>query len=137
MGVYRKIDHDYPVKLAELAAKNGMDQYHLVSSMGANSQASSYYLRFKGETEEDVKKAGVKGVFIYRPGFLIGDRKERRPMEKLLKVISVIVDPLLFGSLKKYRSTQAKDVARAMFNQSIKNNEGIFVYPSDKIKELA
>src|ERR1700712_5325522 len=28
---YRKIDHDYPVKLAQIAKANGMTQYHFVS----------------------------------------------------------------------------------------------------------
>jgi uncharacterized protein YbjT (DUF2867 family) len=137
MAIYRKIDHDYPVKLAELAALNSVDQYHLVSAIGANSKASNFYTRFKGETEDDVKQSGVNSIFIYQPSLIIGDRKEHRPMEKAFKIISSIIDPLLIGGLKKYRSISAKVIAQAIFNQSIKNNEGIFVYPSDKIKELA
>lgn len=136
-ALYRKIDHDYPVKLAQLAAQNGVEQYHLVSSIGANSQASSYYIRFKGETEEDVKQSGVKSVHIYQPSFITGDRKEFRFMEKIFFGLSFVLNPLLLGSLKKYRSIAAKTIAQAMFNQSIKNSEGLFVYPSDKIKELA
>ncbi len=136
-NLYRKIDHDYPVKLAQLAAQNGVEQYHLVSSIGANSNASNYYTRFKGETEEDVKASGVKSVHIYQPSLITGDRKEFRLMEKILVGLSVVINPLLVGSLKKYRSIAAKTIAQAMFNQSIKNSEGIFVYPSDKIKELA
>jgi uncharacterized protein YbjT (DUF2867 family) len=137
MAVYRKIDHGYPVKFAQLAAANDMDQYHLISAIGANSKSSSYYPRFKGETEEDVKRSGIKNIFIYQPSFITGDRKEYRPLEKILVLLSRIIDPLLIGGLKKYRSISAKIIARAMFNQSLKNNEGIFVYPSDKIKELA
>jgi uncharacterized protein YbjT (DUF2867 family) len=135
--LYHKIDHDYPVRLAQLAAQNGVEQYHLVSSIGANSQSSNYYTRFKGETEEDVKLAGVKSVHIYQPSFITGDRKEFRPMEKIFIGLSFVFDPLLVGSMKKYKSIAAKTIARAMFNQSIKNSEGVFVYPSDKIKELA
>lgn len=136
-AVYRKIDHDYPVKLAQLGALNGVEQYHLVSAIGANSHSSSFYIRFKGETEEDIKQLGIKSVHIYQPSFITGDRKEFRLMEKLFVGLSFVLDPLLFGSLKKYRSIPAKTIAQAMFNQSIKNNEGIFTYPSDKIKELA
>lgn len=137
MEHYRKIDHGYPVKLAQLGAQNGVEQYHLVSSLGANSKASSFYLRFKGETEEDVKQSGIKSVHIYQPSFITGDRKEFRLAEKILVGLSFVLDPLLWGSLKKYRSIPAKTIARAMFNQSVKNTEGVFTYPSDKIKELA
>ena len=47
-----------------------------------------------------------------------------------------VIDPLLIGSLKKYRSIAAEDVAKAMINESIKNKKGIFVHQSDQIKEL-
>jgi uncharacterized protein YbjT (DUF2867 family) len=136
-SIYRKIDHDYPVKLAQLGAQNGVEQYHLVSSLGANSKSSSYYIRFKGEMEEDVKRSGIKSIYIYQPSFITGDRKEFRLMEKIMVGLRVVINPLLIGRLEKYRSIAAKTIARAMVNQSIKNSNGIFIYPSDKIKQLA
>ena len=47
-----------------------------------------------------------------------------------------IVDKILVGPLKKYRSIEAEDVAKAMFNESIKNKRGIFVHNSEQIKKL-
>src|SRR5579872_3394558 len=133
---YRKIDHDYPLQLAQLAKQNGMKQYHLVSSLGANARSSGFYLKIKGETENDIQKVGLKNLNIYQPPFLMGDRTENRPVERFGSNIMEFIDPLLIGSLKKYRSIPAETVARAMFNQSLKNEEGIFVHPSDKIKLL-
>src|ERR1700742_1490359 len=43
LNIYRKIDHDYPVKLAQIGKQNGVDQYHLVSSIGADSKSSNFY----------------------------------------------------------------------------------------------
>jgi len=133
---YRKIDHDYPVKLAEIAKRNGVEQFHLVSSLGANKNSSAYYTRMKGETEEDLKSVGMNSLFIYQPSILTGARVERRPVEKIAVMIMKIIDPLLFGSLKKYKSIPAYTVAFAMFKTSLKNKQGIFTYPSDKIKEI-
>jgi uncharacterized protein YbjT (DUF2867 family) len=137
MAAYGKIDRDYPIKLAQLAAKNGVEQYHVVSSIGANSSSSNYYTKFKGQMEDGVKASGVKSIHIYEPSFIKGDRQEYRLAEKILLPLFSIINPLLVGSWKKYRSIAATDIAQAMYNQSIKNQEGIFVYPSDKIKELA
>src|ERR1700748_2339030 len=75
MTTYRKIDHDYPEKLAQLAKQNGVNQYHLVSAIGANSNSSNFYTKMKGETEEDLQKAGLKCLHIYQPSLLTGDRK--------------------------------------------------------------
>src|ERR1700744_6411090 len=118
---YRKIDHNYPVKLAEIAKQNGMSQYHFVSSIGANKNSKTFYTRLKGETEEDLKAIGLKSMLIYRPSFLTGERNESRVMETILVTIMKVVNPLLVGSLKKYRSIRAYDVALAMYQQSLKN----------------
>jgi len=137
LTVYRQIDHDYPLRLAQLARQNGVDQYHLVSSIGANSQSSNFYTRMKGETEADIEKAGVKYLHIYRPSFLVGTRNESRPRERFFLALMKLINPLLVGSLKNYRSIPAETVARAMFNESTKKQEGVFVHASDKIKLLA
>ena len=42
LTVYRKIDHDYPLQLAEIALENKIGQYHLVSALGANPAASNF-----------------------------------------------------------------------------------------------
>jgi len=137
LKVYYKIDHDYPLQLAQLAFKNGVEQYHLISSMGANSGASNFYLKTKGKTEEDIIQTGVNCLHIYRPAFLTGDRKEYRLAEKILTPFTAIINPLLIGGLKKYRSIPAQTVAEAMYNESLKNNEGVFIHSSDNIKQLA
>lgn len=137
LTIYRKIDHDYPLTLAQLGRQNGVEQYHLVSSIGANSRSSNFYTRMKGETEADIEKVRMKCLHIYRPSFLVGTRNESRPRESFFVGLMKLIDPLLVGSLRKYRSIPAETVARAMFNESIKKQEGVFIHASDKIKLLA
>jgi len=137
LNVYRRIDHDYPLQLAQMAKESGIPQYHLVSSIGANVSSSNYYTKMKGEVEADIEKISLPGLHIYRPAFLTGDRKENRPAERILVPLMAFLNPLLIGKLKKYRTIAAETVAWAMYKQSLKNKEGIFIYPSDKIKELS
>ncbi len=137
LSVYRKIDHDYPLQLAQLCKQNGVEQYHLVSALGANKDASNFYLKMKGETERDIAGTGLPALCIYQPSFLTGKRAENRPVERFLEPVMKVIDVLLIGGLKKYRSIAAGTVARAMYNQSLKNLSGVHIYPSDIIKELA
>ncbi|MGF7078693.1 NAD(P)H-binding protein [Mucilaginibacter sp. UYCu711] len=134
---YRKIDHDYPVRLAEIALKNGIDEYHFISAIGANSESSNFYTKMKGNTEEDLKKIGLKSLHIYEPSVLIGYRKKSRPLERIAVLVMKIINPFLIGRLKKYKAIQASDVAKAMYKQSLKNKRGVFIYTSDKIKQKA
>jgi uncharacterized protein YbjT (DUF2867 family) len=137
LAVYRKIDHDYPLDLAKLARQNGVEQYHLVSAIGADSKASNFYTKMKGETEDDIQKVGLNCLHIYEPSLLTGNRAESRPLERVASGIMKVIDPLLIGNLKKYRSIPAQTVAMAMFNESLKNAAGVFIHPSGKIKLLA
>jgi uncharacterized protein YbjT (DUF2867 family) len=136
-AVYHKIDHDYPLQLAQIALKNGIKQYHLVSSIGADAAASNFYTKMKGETEDDIKQVGLNCLHIYRPSFLTGQRNEKRTKERIALGLMKLIDPLLIGGLKKYRSIPAKTVALAMYKQSLINQEGVFIHASDQIKEIA
>lgn len=134
---YSKIDHDYPLRLAQMALKNGVGQFHLVSAIGANPSSSNFYTKIKGETENDIKMVELQALYIYRPSILTGKRKERRVVEGIFSSLFKIIDPLLLGPLKKYRSIAATTVAQAMYKQSIQKKEGVFIYESDKIKQLS
>jgi len=137
LNIYRKIDHDYPVQLAQLAFKNSVKQYHLVSALGADISSGNFYLKMKGETEHDIEDTGLKSLHIYQPALLTGNRKEFRLGEKFATAAMKIINPLLTGNLKKYRSIPAATVARAMYKQSLNQDEGLFIHPSDHIKQLA
>ena len=134
--LYRKIDHDYPVALAQIGLKNGVQQLHLVSAIGANTASSAFYLKLKGETEQDVAGVGLPSVYIYQPSMLKGRKDKQRFGESFFNALMTVVDPLLFGSLKKFHSIAASDVARAMYNQSIDNEAGTFKYQYNDIIKI-
>jgi uncharacterized protein YbjT (DUF2867 family) len=135
--LYRKIDLEYPLKLAEIGIRNGVLQFHLVSSLGADAEASNSYLKLKGELENELKKLSIPSLHIYQPSLLSGKRKESRLLEKFAISAFKFINPLLLGPLKKFRSIMAETVARAMLNQSLKELKGTFIYPSIQIQELA
>jgi len=137
LSVYRKVDHTYPVQLGQIAKANHIKQYHFVSAIGADANSTNFYTKMKGETEADLAHLNLPCLHIYQPSILTGDRKESRPLEKLSIAVMKVFNPLLFGSLKKYRSIPAATVARAMYNQSLKPETGLYIHPSDHINNLA
>lgn len=133
---YRKIDYQYPLDIAFIAQQNGVSQYHLVSALGASEKSAIFYSKLKGEVERDLKTIPFNAIHIYRPSLLDGKRKEYRSVEKVMIGLMRILNPLLIGGLKKYRSIKVEKVASAMLKQSIKPLNGIFTYNSDKIELL-
>jgi uncharacterized protein YbjT (DUF2867 family) len=126
----QRIDRDLPINFARLAAENGVRTMLNVSSVGA-SMKGGFYLRTKAEMENGTSAFFPGRIFHFRPSFLTGDRKEFRFAEKIAFGVMKIIDPLLIGSQKKYRSMPADKLAKAMVRIS-KNPEGktsVLYYP--------
>lgn len=136
LDTYRKIDYQYPLDVAKIAFKNGAKSYHIVSAMGANVKSKLFYSRTKGEVERDLQKIAFESIHIYQPALLDGTRKEERTAENIMIGLFRLLNPVLIGPLKKYRSIKIEKVASAMLNQANKNLHGIFTYTSDEIEKL-
>jgi uncharacterized protein YbjT (DUF2867 family) len=113
----QRIDRDIPIAFARIASENGVRIMLNVSSVGANINGG-FYLKTKAEMEEGTEKYFPQKVFHFRPGFLIGIRKDFRSAEKIASVIMKLIDPVLMGSSKKYKSMPADKLAKSMVSVS-------------------
>lgn len=77
-----KVDFTYQYEVAFAARENGVDTMVLISAKGADSRSKFFYVRMKGELEEAILKLDYKKIKILKPGFLIGDRKDKRTSEE-------------------------------------------------------
>ena len=86
---FRKIDLDYCVAFAKKARESGATDISLVTSIGANSSAKSFYLKVKGKVEEEIKNIDFHSINIYRPSLLLGHREESRFLEGKIYTLPV------------------------------------------------
>ena len=128
MQAYRKVDYDIPVNAARLAAKQGCKHFLLVSSVGSDANASNFYLKLKGEVENEISTLNLPAFSVFRPSMLLGQRSEFRLGERigqfLMKALSFLIP-------SKYKPIEAADVALAMVNASLKpsvSGKSIFEY---------
>jgi uncharacterized protein YbjT (DUF2867 family) len=131
-----KVDRDLPVKITELAHKNGLRNIAVISSIGANENSKNYYLRIKGEMEKGILSLNIENTVIVRPSMLFGERKEKRTGEKVGKVVMKVVQPVLSGKLLKYRAIHARDVAKAMI-LLLKEKKEKTIFESDELQKIA
>jgi len=125
---FKKVDLDYCVAFAKKARESGATNISLVTSIGANSSAKSFYLKIKGEVEEEIKSIDFHSINIFRPSLLLGHRDESRALERIGKYISLSVNLFLVGPLRKYRSVRATDVAYCMANAETKEGVRYFYF---------
>ncbi|MBP6398995.1 MAG: NAD(P)H-binding protein [Saprospiraceae bacterium] len=119
MAAYRKVDYDIPVNIARAAATQDCRLYLLVSSVGADANASNFYLKLKGEVEEEIKKMDLPSVNIFRPSMLLGNRAEFRLGERIGQGLMRVFNWLIPS---KYKAINASDVAKAMVHCCLETN---------------
>jgi uncharacterized protein YbjT (DUF2867 family) len=129
-----EVDFTFNLNFAQKAKQNGIENYVLVSSVGANSKSMIFYSRIKGELDEAVSKTGFKNLAILRPASLTGDREERRPMEELSIPVVRFVTKFFF---KKYCPIHAKKVAKAMINAVLKPDYNKTIWEAAEVFQLA
>ncbi|RFS24827.1 oxidoreductase [Chitinophaga silvatica] len=133
---FREVDYGIPVSCAQLAHAAGVEQFLVISAVGANARSRNFYLRTKGQMEQAVLKVGFPSTYIFRPSFLIGKRQEFRFGEWIGKYLIQLFYFLLQGRWKKYRGIKAATVANAMIIAAKNNEKGVHVLESDAIQNL-
>ncbi len=129
-----EVDFTFNLNFAQKAKENGIENYVLVSSIGANAKSHIFYTRMKGELDEAVMKLNFKNLVVLRPSSLTGDRKEKRPAE----IISIpVLHFLTRFMLKKYRPIKDKTVATAMISAVLKPNPEKSIWEAGEVFTLA
>jgi len=131
---FKKVDLDYPVKIAEFAKINGARKYLIVTAMGADTKSVFFYNRIKGEVQEKLAAMKFESLHILQPSLLLGNRKEERAGEKIGGVLSKLFAPLMNGALKKYKAIDSAKVARAMVSLATKPEKGVFTHDSAELQ---
>ncbi|MBI3554012.1 MAG: NAD(P)H-binding protein [Elusimicrobia bacterium] len=132
---YRRIDYGIPFCVARLAVESGAKRFLLVSSAGADARSRLFYSRIKGELDEAVSRLPFQAVHIFRPSFLLGERPESRPAEKLFLRLAALTTLVLHGPLRKYRAIPAASVAKAMVRAAL-GGGGVAIHEFDAILAL-
>jgi uncharacterized protein YbjT (DUF2867 family) len=130
-----QVDHGYQFQFAAAATRNMVPVLVLVSSAGASTGSSFFYMRMKGQLEQDVRGLVFQRTVIIRPGALTGPREENRPAEK----IGVAVIRLLnrIGIMRKMRPIHGNTVAKAMVNACFREETGVHIAELQKVFKLA
>jgi len=130
VGFYR-VDHDYVLTAANLIHHAGTPAFGLVSSLGASPTSRVFYLKTKGEIEQDITTLGFTSHTIARPSLLIGGpRSSGRPLEAFGLFLGKHLSSLL---PKRYRATSTLQVAKALLEAGLDASSGLHIIESEQL----
>ena len=129
-----KVDYTYQYDAARAARANGVRQYILVSSVGADAKSKIFYSRMKGQLDEDVEKLGFPGCFILRPPSLI-----RKGSDRFGEKVGVVVLKALnaIGLMRSWTPMPTEEVAAAMVRLAKSGKTGHSIITSQEIRIFA
>ena len=130
----RHIDYDYQLAFAKAARANGVKSLVLLSSIGADSKSSIFYLRLKGELDDAVRGLGFDSLSIVRPPSLIRAKSKRfgeTASVKLLQAVNAI------GLAKRLAPMETAVVARSMAALGLDSASGTRIIEGQDVRDFA
>lgn len=124
-------DYTLVVDTALTGQRLGASHMLVVSSLGTNSASPFFYNRVKGKMEEALMAQNWPRLTIARPSMLLGHRESQRFNESLFAPLFKILPG-------KWKSIEARDVARAMLHEALSpSHEGVAILDSRRLREIA
>lgn len=127
---FNKVDHDYVINFANWVRGLGASKFLYVSAIGSDKKSKVFYNRVKGKVEEDLRLIDFNYLGILLPSILLGDRKEVRIREDIMKIFAKLITSI--GLFKKYKPIYDHKVAKAMIFHALTKNETSLEYISSK-----
>lgn len=122
---FRAVDLDAVVAFGEAARARGARRFVVVSSVGADARASSFYMRIKGEAEEALGRLGFGELVVVRPSLL--DDEGARAESRLGERVALPLARALFavvGRTNRYAPIRVDAVGKALARLALEGGEG-------------
>ncbi len=124
-------DYTLVVDTALTGQRLGARHMLVVSAIGANSNSPFFYNRVKGKMEEALIAQKWPRLTIARPSMLLGHRESQRFNESFFA-------PLFKIMPGKWKSIEARDVARAMMHEALSpSHDNVAILDSRQLREIA
>lgn len=136
-AAFAAVDHDAVLAFARAAQAAGCCQFICVTAVGASPQATAFYSRVKGEVERDLAALGLLRLDLLQPGLILGQRQERRPVERMMQAIAPILNPILPSGLDRYSAIQAETIAGAIAALVGRSGQGVHRHDNRAMRDLA
>ena len=106
-----KVDVEYTTAFARACKIAGAKHFSLLSSVGANANSLTNYLKVKGVVEERIQQLGFPRVSLFRPSLLVTKQIRYGLQDRLTQALFPIFSRMF---APKFREIKVEDLGRAM-----------------------
>ena len=127
--LFKKVDLDLVTQVAKKAKQIGIKNVSVISTVAASDKSLNYYLKIKGQMENNLRELGFDQLNIIQPSHMLGEREKPIGHDvKLFEDITNITGNFLFGPLAKFKNVEAEKIATLMIRKSTEGSNGVNFY---------
>lgn len=131
-----RIDKTAALDFATVCRQAGVRHFQLLSSVGADAQSRSFYLRTKGELQNAIIALGFERVSFFQPSMILTPTNRYGLSQGLMLVVWPALSGLLQGVLRKYRGIYVETLGHAIAKNTITTGQGVEILQWDQINSL-
>lgn len=109
-----KVDKTAVLEFAKACKNSGVQHFELLSSVGANSSSSSFYLRTNGELSDELELLNFNHLSIFEPSMILTPTNRYGFSQALILKVWPRLKPILQRSLRKYRGIPVDDLSKSI-----------------------
>ena len=129
-AAFWRVDHDYPLAVAQAVRRHSAGCFVLTSAIGADAGSQLLYNRTKGAVEASIAALDFPSYTIVRPGLIGGERGEFRLVERVSAGVLGVLGPVL---PRRWRISPAVNIARALIEAAVAARPGQHVIAADAL----
>jgi uncharacterized protein YbjT (DUF2867 family) len=131
-----KIDKTAVLDFAKACKKAGVGHFQLLASVGISPDSSSFILKTKGELVEELIALNFSQLSIFQPAMILTPTNRYGFTSAVALFITPYLNPLLFGSWRKFRGIPVDKLGRAIALNSLSKKEGVERLEWDKFNAI-
>lgn len=132
-----KVDKTAVLAFAAACKGAGVRHFQLLGSVGANANSPSFFLRTKGQLEDELKALSFDRLSLFRPSMILTPTNRYGMSQAITLAVWPKLSPLLAGPLRKYRGVKVNTLGRAIAANALEQGRGIETLHWDEIQTLA
>jgi uncharacterized protein YbjT (DUF2867 family) len=134
---FKRIDYTAALNFAKACKEAGVKHFQLLSAVGANASASYFYLRSKGQLQNDVVALGFERVSFFQPSMILTPTNRYDFLQGVMLATWPTISKVMMGGLSKYRGIEVDHLGKAIAKNSSTAKSGVEILQWKEIVTLA
>lgn len=131
-----RVDKTAVLLFARACKEAGVKHFELLASVGADAGSASFYLRTKGELEEELKALEFDRLSLFHPSMILTPTNRYGVTQAITLKVWPHLSPVLAGPLKRFRGIEVEVLGASMAKNITTAGRGVEVLEWEQFQRL-